>query len=298
MHRSEREQPETTESSKDRAPESRPQPGLANRTFTAATLAVGFAIIVVMLFATLAPGPRPFLRDRVEVLGSTEATSVPPSDAAPAEAAEDPIDPTEPDITPNDDWNSPLFGVEDTTFGDEPVLDALHARCGDEDHVACDDLVSLTSGTRSPYELWGLTCGNRTDLVTGPCSERFGDAEAPSGIDLGVGTCLALPRAAEGVIRPLDCSQPHDGQLIAQLASSDPLEALDGSFFVGPEALAMTHEVCAATIEGLLAAEGWDYPTDLEPGVIAPTADSDSQLFGCFVWAPGWVLEASLVATT
>ena len=53
MHRSEREQPETTESSKDRAPESRPQPGLANRTFTAATLAVGFAIIVVMLWLQL-----------------------------------------------------------------------------------------------------------------------------------------------------------------------------------------------------------------------------------------------------
>ncbi len=283
------EQPEVAEVASDATP----SPGLANRTFTTATLAVGFAIIVVMVFATLAPGPRPFLRSRVEVLGSTESTALsqsPPETTVPA-AAERAVD-------PNDDWNSPLFGVEDTTFGDDPVLDALHARCGDDGGQACDDLVWLTSETRSPYELWGLTCGDRSDLVTGTCAERFGDDSPGSLTDStieSVGTCFALPRSTDGSLRALDCEQPHDAQLVAKLASNNALEALDGSFYVGPEAISSAEAVCAAATDRLLADDDWQFPTDLQSGVIAPTVDTVDQLFGCFLWAPGWSLEASLV---
>lgn len=273
------------------------KPGLINRAFTAATLGVGFAIVVVMLFATLAPGPRPFLRSRVEVLGSTESTvTQPPDTIAPAEQnAARAVDLA--DTLPNDDWFGPLFGVQDTTFGDEPVLDALHTRCADADHVACDDLVSLTSGTRSPYELWGLTCGDRSDLVTGTCTERFGNAERDTTGDFAIGTCLTLPRSTEGTIRPIGCEEPHDAQLIANLASNAPLQALDGSFYVGPEVLASMHGVCAAAADRLMSDASWELPKGLLPAVIAPTVDSTDHSFGCFLWAPGWTLEASVIAT-
>lgn len=272
------------------------KPGLVNRAFTATTLGVGFAIVIVMLFATLAPGPRPFLRSRVEVLGSTESTvAQPPETVAPAEQ-NTARDVSLSGVLPNDNWTGPLFGVEDTTFGDEPVLDALHTRCGDADHLACDDLVSLTSGTRSPYELWGLTCGDRSDLVTGTCSDRFSDAEPDSSSDFAIGTCLALPRSAEGTIRPLGCEEPHDAQLIANLASNDPLEALDGTFYVGPEVLASMDGVCAAAADRLISDTSWEFPDNLLSGVIAPLDDSANHQFGCFLWAPGWTLEAPLVA--
>lgn len=271
---------------------SRPEPGRVNRAFTATTLAVGFGIIVIMLFATFAPGPRPFLRGRVEVLGSTESTiALPPTTAAPTRS-----DASEPTIDPNDDWDSAVFGVRDTTFGDEPVLDALYTRCGDEDHQACDDLVALTSETRSPYELWGLTCGDRSDLITGTCVERFGTPSETPSVELSIGDCFALPRSADGINRMLDCQQPHDAQLFAQFASSDPLQALDGSFYVGPEVLDAMDAICTAATTRLLADDSWGYPTDLRAGVVTPTAETPNHLFGCFLWAPGWTLEESLIA--
>ncbi len=298
VEKADRENTDSEGSADTEAPTSRSEPGLVNRAFTATTLIVGFGIIVIMLFATFAPGPRPFLRGRVEVLGSTESTVAPVSASSSASETSAPSSslPDESTIDPNDDWSGAVFGVRDTTFGDEPVLDALHTRCSDEDHLACDDLVALTSETRSPYELWGLTCGDRSDLITGTCVERFGDqADTPS-VDLSIGDCLALPRSADGTTRILDCQQPHDAQLFAHFASNDPLQALDGSFYVGPEVLESMNAVCTAAATRLLSDDSWAFPTDLRAGVIAPTAASADRLFGCFLWAPGWPLEESLFA--
>ncbi len=239
-----------------------------------------------MVFATLAPGPRPFLRSPVEVLGATE-TPTPVEESTTAARRE---------IPSNDDWNGPLFGLTDSNVGDDAVLDDLHQRCGEQDHLACDVLMRSVQESRSSYELWGLTCGARTDLITGTCAERFGE-EQPNDLELGVGDCLVLARSSDGTDQRVSCDRPHDGQIISSIGSPNALTAADGGFLADQEVFGHLERVCEATAYALIDDEAWNYPTDLRAGLLPPSADSENLLFHCMLWAPGWALEAPLVLT-
>ena len=51
---------------------------------------------------------------------------------------------------------------EPNAYGDSTTLDALYTACAAEDWQACDDLY-MQSGVGTAYEVFGDTCGNRTD---------------------------------------------------------------------------------------------------------------------------------------
>ncbi|MEE9417595.1 MAG: hypothetical protein V3V01_20110 [Acidimicrobiales bacterium] len=256
--------------------------------FTTVTVFVGAAMVIVMVFATFAPGPRPFLRTPVEVLGSTE--TIPSDSAAPASDVRVAV-------AANDDWAHPEFGSEDSEFGDDPVLDELYSRCADEDLVACDDLHFVKRGGRSSYELFGLTCGDRTDLIRGTCGEQFLDQPFDPQFDYAVGDCVVLPRSDGGLFRRIECNQAHDAEVLATLATTEPLHSLDGTFIVSPDAGVEMIRTCAATIETLsLGLLGAGAPADIRGGIIAPTSASQTTEFACFVWAPGKALRKPLAS--
>ncbi len=238
-----------------------------------------------MLFATFAPGPRPFLRsgNETEVLGQIE--TAPPSSAETQPIVE---------VLPTDDWSSTSFGASDLAYGDDPVLDELYDRCTDEDHQACDDLMFSVKDTRSSYELWGLSCGNRSDLITGTCVERFADGEFDPQFDYAIGDCVVLPRSDAAIFRRVDCAQAHDAEVISSLASPHKLKALDGSFYVGPEAAIHMENACRGLVSTLVADEAWTHGLSFTAGVITPTSESTDELFDCIILSPGNALSAPL----
>lgn len=238
-----------------------------------------------MVLATLSPGQRPTLQAPADVLGTTE--TIPPTEAAPPK-----------DIAAtaaNEDWADPGFGLDDVDLGDDSVLDDLHNRCADEDLLACDDLHFAVSGTRSPYELWGLTCGDRTDLIRGTCSEQFLDTPFDPQFDYVVGDCLVLPRSAGGLFRRVGCDRAHDAEILASLATTTAMRSLDGAFYVSADAGVQMIRTCSATIAAMAAdLISAGAPDDLRGGIVAPTSASETTKFSCFVWAPGKALRKPL----
>ncbi len=61
-----------------------------------------------------------------------------------------------------------IVGNEPTKFGDDAHLDQLYVACGNGVGASCDQLFD-DAPVGSEYEEYGLTCGNRPDLVD--CAE-------------------------------------------------------------------------------------------------------------------------------
>lgn len=62
------------------------------------------------------------------------------------------------------------FSNEPQTYGDDVGLDALWDRCAQGDGAACDELW-LISPVGSVYEQFGVTCGERLDVLN--CTEEL-----------------------------------------------------------------------------------------------------------------------------
>jgi hypothetical protein len=62
--------------------------------------------------------------------------------------------------------NGPALG-QGTSYGDNPVLDALYDQCADGTLAACDALYAQ-SALGSEYERFGETCGDRYSLADAP----------------------------------------------------------------------------------------------------------------------------------
>jgi hypothetical protein len=64
--------------------------------------------------------------------------------------------------------DSPPTAAEGTTFGSDPVLDALWVECGQGNLESCDGLY-YDSPLDSEYQQYAATCGNREDAIAGWC---------------------------------------------------------------------------------------------------------------------------------
>jgi hypothetical protein len=63
------------------------------------------------------------------------------------------------------------------TLGDDPVLDDLWHRCGDGSGAACDQLFDRAP-PNSDYESFGLSCGNRPDILQCALEMDSGSAQS------------------------------------------------------------------------------------------------------------------------
>jgi amino acid transporter len=72
---------------------------------------------------------------------------------------------------------SQVFSFDDTSYGDNAVLDALWDDCADGDMRACDDLY-FDSPVGSEYEEFGDTCGHRE--AAGTLCTSLGSAIDPT----------------------------------------------------------------------------------------------------------------------
>jgi len=80
--------------------------------------------------------------------------------------------------------DSPPTAAEGTTFGSDPVLDALWVECGQGNLESCDGLY-YDSPLDSEYQEYAATCGNRDDAIAGWCGTLVAaptpSSQAPGG---------------------------------------------------------------------------------------------------------------------
>ncbi len=77
---------------------------------------------------------------------------------------------------PEQDPERLAFDDQPYAFGDDPELDVLWTQCELGDGQACDDLWEQAP-VGSEYESFGVTCGQRLDLLN--CTEELADTDSP-----------------------------------------------------------------------------------------------------------------------
>lgn len=90
------------------------------------------------------------------------------------------------------------------SFGDDEALDLLWTECESGEGEACDELFDV-SALGSEYEAFGLTCGNRDDILN---CEDLGDPEALQPVP----QIAAIPQPDEQDTEDEEGDQEEDGQ--------------------------------------------------------------------------------------
>jgi hypothetical protein len=183
---------------------------------------------------------------------------------------------------PNDDWKSPAFGRADLAEGDEPVIDALAARCLGGDWAVCDALAGVAPAG-STAETIALGCGGVSPGAEGACAARLGGADVLPERPGVVGECAVLPRRDGGAPVVVPCSEPHDAQVFVTIRTSpvDPESGPSG------EELATYEARCAEELQGFLrTATAWDLAW--RDGSVPPGPDDLRPTLVCFARVAGW----------